>query len=227
MNAGSGDSSRIVIDLDGTLIRTDLLTESASKFALTTPFAFFYIFLWLLKGRAYLKSRLAALVDLDVAALPYDQSVLKWIADKRKLGYSIVLATASNIKYASQVSEHLGLFDEVFASDAHINLKGAEKARVLNERYGVCCYEYLGNSTADIPIWKSCSIAHAANFSRKVEVFLRNGGKRGDLILNKSTLSFDCIFFIRALRPHQSLKNLLVFIPLLAAHQLFIPNSFR
>src|SRR5882672_9508371 len=123
----------LYVDLDGSLIRSDLLIESALKL-LKSGFAnMFSLSLWMLKGKAHLKARIAAQVDLDASALPYNEDVLVLLRAARLAGRRLVLATASHAKYANAVAAHLGLFDAVIASDESRNLSGRAKLAAIRQ----------------------------------------------------------------------------------------------
>ena len=115
-------SHPLVVDLDGTLVRTDLLVESFFALLKRNPFYVLAVPFWLLKGKAYLKQQIHRRVDLDVAALPYHEPFLAYLRDQRASGRRLVLATGSDQRVARQVAEHLQLFDGVLASDGAVNL---------------------------------------------------------------------------------------------------------
>ena len=102
-------SRPLVVDLDGTLIRTDLLVESASQFLIQNPFQFFKPLLWLMRGKVALKSELAQRIQLDASALPYNTDVLDWLRAEKLSGRRLVLATASHRRLAEQVAQHLAM----------------------------------------------------------------------------------------------------------------------
>jgi len=119
----------LVIDLDGTLIRSDLLHESTLKLMRGGPHLVLALPLWLASGKARLKREIASRVTLDVASLPYDESVLEWIRAERRAGRRVVLCTASDAAYANEVAAHLGLFDDVIASDGRTNVSASARRR--------------------------------------------------------------------------------------------------
>src|SRR5690606_11779035 len=114
----------LCVDLDGTLIRTDLLAEAALEFVRRQPGSAWRLPLWALRGRLHLKNQLAARVTLDPRALPYRRELIEHIEHHRDQGGSCYLVTASPIPWAAAISAHLGLFDEAIGSDAARNLKG-------------------------------------------------------------------------------------------------------
>lgn len=206
----------LVVDLDGTLIRTDLLLESALILLKSNPFNIFLCIIWVLKGKSVLKARIAERVDLEVEMLPYSDEVLQFIGiekanNKDKI---VVLATASNVKYASQVASHLNIFDEVLASTEDLNLSAKKKSNELITRYGRGAYDYIGNSRDDIDVWKDSNEILVANPDFGVISKLRS-----HTLISVKKNFFSAL--IRAIRPHQWAKNLLIFIPLLASHQIF------
>jgi 4-hydroxybenzoate polyprenyltransferase/phosphoserine phosphatase len=215
----------LVVDLDGTLIHTDLLYESALRLAQSDVLSLLRWPGWLAQGKAVLKRRIAERTAIDVTVLPYDQRVLAYIQAQRAAGRRTVLATASDERYAQAVAEHLGCFDEVLGSDGSNNLSASGKARALTERFGDKGFDYAGNSRADLPVWAASRQAIVANASPALRAQAATrapvaeefppavGGGVGWGLSSLRT-------WARALRLHQWLKNLLIFVPLLGAHQL-------
>ena len=120
----------LVVDLDGTLVKTDLLIESLFSLLRQEPLSLFALPFWLLKGRTHLKHEIARRVRLDVASLPYRTVLLENLRVEHEKGRSIVLATASDEGLAQQVADHLKLFDSVLASDGRTNLSGETNENV-------------------------------------------------------------------------------------------------
>ncbi|MEL6745490.1 MAG: haloacid dehalogenase-like hydrolase, partial [Pseudomonadota bacterium] len=144
----------LCVDLDGTLVRTDLLHEAVFLLLRLNAFYLFLLPLWLLKGKAHLKAQIAQRVTPDAETLPYNSSVLEEIGNARSQGRPVVLATASPTGWANAVAQHLGLFDSVEASDGQTNLSARTKANKLSGRFGKRGYDYIGNSKADIAVWE-------------------------------------------------------------------------
>ncbi len=67
----------LVVDLDGTLVRTDLLVESFNQFLIHHPFQCWLPLWWLTQGKVVLKEELAQRTDLDVSALPYNAALIE------------------------------------------------------------------------------------------------------------------------------------------------------
>ncbi len=143
----------LCIDLDGTLIRSDLLLESALGLLRRNPAYVFLFGVWLLRGKANLKREIAARIDIDASLLPYEPELLEWLrgqaAQRRR-----ILCTASDAKFAQAVATHVGGFDEVLASNGKHNLSGANKAETLRQRFGDRGYDYAGNAPPDLAVWR-------------------------------------------------------------------------
>jgi 4-hydroxybenzoate polyprenyltransferase/phosphoserine phosphatase len=210
-------SKPLVVDLDGTLIRSDVLIESGFAFLKSAPHRFYEPLLWLArKGKAGLKAHLADRTNVDVTVLPYDDAVLDWLKAEREGGRSLVLATASHERYAEAISQHLGIFDRTFATDGETNLSSHRKRDRLVAEYGEKGFDYAGNSHDDIAVWQSAERAYVVNPSPGVERAARRQGNVERVIESRPpTLKT----WARSLRLHQWLKNLLIFVPLLAAHE--------
>lgn len=211
----------LVVDLDGTLLRSDLLLETGMDFVRHHPMQFYQPFMWLLKGKAALKEGLARHSDIDVRVLPYDPVVIELIKAARLEGRRIVLATASHKALADRVAAHLELFDRVLATDASRNLTAENKRDLLVEEYGQGGFDYLGNSMDDICVLASARKAYVVNPDSGVERLARSQGNVEQVIRSNAS---GLKVWLRALRLHQWMKNALIFVPLLAAHQLVNPQ---
>jgi len=158
----------LVVDLDGTLIRTDMMWESLARLVRRNPLAIFQILFWWRRGRAFMKHQLARRVQIYPATLPFNQKFLAWLRAEKKAGRKIILATASDLKMAQPVADHVGVFDEVLGSDGKTNLRSENKLRVLTEKFGRRGFDYAGNSTADFAVWRGAREAVVVNASPAV-----------------------------------------------------------
>jgi 4-hydroxybenzoate polyprenyltransferase/phosphoserine phosphatase len=206
----------LVVDLDGTLLRSDLLVESALGYWKKSPFRLPLLARWLLGGKANLKGELAQLTDLDPANLPYDERVLALLTQAQAEGQPLVLATASHRSLAEKVATHLGCFSRVMATEGTLNLEGKAKRDALVEAFGAGGYDYVGNSSADLPAWESARRAWVVNATTGVEQQARRlASFTGSIAGQQAGLAG----WARALRLHQWLKNSLIFVPIFGAHR--------
>jgi 4-hydroxybenzoate polyprenyltransferase len=209
-------SKIIAVDLDGTLTLTDTLHESVLVLVSRKPLMLFFLPFWLIRGLAYFKLKVAENCVLDVTTLPYNLSFISWLKEQKIHGKKIVLCTAANKRVAQAVSDYLGFFDDVIASNEYINLKGSKKRIALLEKYGERGYDYAGNSCVDIKVWASAAQAIVVNASDSVQ---KKASQVGSIYQIFSLPGVRVSEWIRAVRLHQWLKNLLLFVPLLAAHK--------
>lgn len=158
----------LCVDLDGTLIRTDLLWESLARLLRRNPFQLLPVLFWWMRGRAFLKRQLVRRVTIDPAALPYHESFLAFLREQKATGRKLVLVTASDRDMALPVANHVGLFDEVLGSDGKTNLRGANKLKVLVEKFGERGFDYAGNSSADLAVWRGAREAIVVNASAAI-----------------------------------------------------------
>lgn len=207
----------LCVDLDGTLIHSDLLVESALALLSRNPFSLFSMLGWLLRGKANLKRQIASRVELDVAHLPYSRDVLTWVREQQAVR-PVILCTASDASLADAVANHVGGFDAVLASDGQRNLSGSQKAQALVERYGERGFDYIGNARVDLKVWKHARAAVTVESGHS----LSQAAARLTTVEKRFELPTAGIRdWLKALRVHQWIKNALVFLPLLAAHRLF------
>lgn len=207
----------LCVDLDGTLIHSDLLLETLLLLLKRNPLYAFLVPFWLLRGRAVLKAEIARRVTLDPAGLPYNHDFIEWLRAQREAGRPLWLCTASNHRLAHAVAGHVQLFQGVFASSDEENLSGRAKARQLVEVFGSGRFEYCGNAPVDQAIWRVSAGAVVVNADAR----LANAAAR--LATVRATFPRRQGLWrplLKALRPHQWAKNILVFVPLATSHRL-------
>jgi apolipoprotein N-acyltransferase len=178
-NSGPPQNSRVplVVDLDGTLVKTDLMWESLARLFRRNPLSIFQILFWWTRGRAFLKQQLARRVKIDSVPLPYHEKFLAWLREQKSAGRKIVLATASDLQMALPVANHVGIFDEVLASDGKTNLRSEKKLKLLVEKFGERGFDYAGNSSVDLAVWRGAREAIVVNASRSVQLRAANCAK--------------------------------------------------
>lgn len=206
----------LVVDLDGTLIRSDLLIESAFAHLGADPRRAWTLAKTLRRGKAALKNEIASRTGIDPASLPYNNDVITLIRNAKAAGREVFLASASNERYVRAVADHLDLFDGWFASDEDRNLSSAAKADQLVSNFEEHGFDYIGNSGDDLAIWKVARKRIAVQPSAAVRKSLWAIDPNGQ-ILEQPIGGFRT--WLKLLRVHQWAKNALVFIPLLTAHR--------
>lgn len=206
----------LCVDLDGTLIRSDLLWECSVR-ALRRPTLLIGSLVWLVDGKARFKKYMADGIggEISVAHLPYNQAVLDLIARRREEGWRVELVSASHETLVDRVADHLGLFDAAFGSDGTRNLSGSQKATFMAARHPDG-YAYIGNSHADLAAWKDAEEAIAADAPRALLDRVRGDGVE---IAEVSRSPFVLANLISAMRLHQWAKNLLLFVPFILEFQ--------
>jgi 4-hydroxybenzoate polyprenyltransferase/phosphoserine phosphatase len=213
----TGHPAPLVVDLDGTLVATDLLIESLFLLAKRRPLRLLMVPFWLAQGKASLKRHLAEEVAPDVPTLPYRRDLIEYLEAAKRRGTPLVLATAADARIAQAVAHHVGLFDAVLASDGMVNLKGATKRDRLIAEFGAHGFDYLGSGRTDHAIWaaarKPLLVRPEPGLAAKV-----GAATKVERIFEEP--SSDPLLYLKALRPHHWLKNALVFLPLAAAHRL-------
>jgi len=207
----------LVVDLDGTLVATDLLIESLFVLAKRRPLRLLMLPWWLLQGRARLKHHLAREAMPDVPTLPYRPDLIEYLEAAKRHRVPIVLATAADGRVAQAVAHHLKLFDTVFASDGIVNLKGENKRDRLVAEFGAQGFDYVGSGRIDHAVW---SAARKAILVRSEPGLAAKVAEVTEVERVFEEPSSDPLLYLKALRPHHWLKNALVFLPLAAAHRL-------
>lgn len=212
------DHVPLVVDLDGTLLRTNSLIESIFALARARPLSLLALPMWCTRGAAALKQRLAAAHLPDVQLLPRRSDLLAFLQDQKSRGRRLILATGADETLAREVANDLGLFEETLASDGRTNLVGAAKRARLVAQFGIKGFDYVGNGAKDYPVWEAARrallVSPSSQLARRVvlvtpieRTFCEGEARWAD--------------YLHALRPHHWVKNFLVFLPLALAHRFF------
>ena len=209
---GHDHEASLFVDMDGVLVHTDTTTEAVFTLVRDNPAAALLVPLWLLKGRAYLKRRIAERVDIDPARLPYNHRFVAYLKAERAAGRRLVLATAADAAYGERVAAHLGLFDAVIGSDGTVDLSGPRKLEAIRDLTGDGPFGYAGNHRQDLPILEHARTPIVVNpepaLRRIAATRLEHARTFDDGLQTRR----DCIF---ALHPWRWLINGLVLLPVL------------
>lgn len=202
----------LVVDLDGTLVQCDTLVESLLQLVKRKPLQLLRALPQLLRGKARFKEAVAAEVSLDASRLPYDRRLIDRLIEEQPRR-RVVLCTAADRRIADAVAAQLGIFDEVMATENGHNLSSSTKAAALVARFGEAGFDYAGNDGVDIPVFRAARSAWIVNPTsalRRQRAAVRNV----TVELPGTPRTLKAVW--RSLRPHQWVKNLLIFVPLLA-----------
>jgi 4-hydroxybenzoate polyprenyltransferase len=208
----------ICVDLDGTLIRSDLLFESLLQLIRQRPLFIFLLPLWLYRGKAYLKAAIARHVSLDLDSIPVNEALLEYLRHQRQLGHKLYLFTAADASFAHDIAGRFGIFEAVHASDGTTNLYGMRKLASIKRHVGND-FIYAGDSEVDLCIWREAKGAIVAGSGDLV----RKAGRLTTVEASFPHLDGTIRTWGRAMRIHQWSKNLLVMVPFLLAGPLADP----
>jgi len=215
-------SNVLVVDLDGTLIKSDFMIESFFSCLSSKDLNTLELVKSFFRGKAQFKEFLALRYVFDPELLPYRREVLSLIEKRRLEGGQVVLATAANEKIANTVADHLRLFDSVLASTSDNNLSGESKAKKLVQEFGEKGFDYLGDSRKDLPVWKSSRVPYLVGTSYLAALRF----KSVDSGVALKSLDKDSVIsrWVKVLRVHQWAKNLLIAVPALTAQVILDPG---
>jgi 4-hydroxybenzoate polyprenyltransferase/phosphoserine phosphatase len=211
----------LVVDVDGTLIKTDLLQEATLQFVARHPTELFRLLPWLASGKARLKSELADRIDPRIDLIPFREETVERIRAAQAEGRRVFLASASDRRYVETLAARVGGIAGVFATSEGVNLSGAKKAAVLEAAFGKGGFDYIGDNPVDFPVWRSARkalvVAHSGGFAKRVQ----RAFPGAEVVTQVKAQPRS---YIRAMRPHQWAKNALLFLPAIAAHRFDLPT---
>ena len=207
----------LVVDLDGSLIKSDLLFEGIVLIIKRNFLLLLLMPFWLLRGKAHLKRQVAARATPDASLLPYNSEIIALIDRFAGQGARVILGTAADAAAAQKVADQVGKFDAVLATGVAGNLAADRKLQAILREVGDAEFAYVGNARPDLAIWARSAEIYVVNPSRGVLSGLRRLGKVPTQLIDNKKPYFRSA--LKALRLHQWLKNVLVFVPILVGHQ--------
>jgi 4-hydroxybenzoate polyprenyltransferase/phosphoserine phosphatase len=211
------DLKPLIVDLDGSLIKTDLLYETFIKAFYAKPWVILFIPFWILAGKTRLKKELAGLADLDVQCLPWNEQLIAYLREQYVLGREIVLCTGSWHTLAEKVASQFDFFSGVYGTDEATNLTGSAKASFLRDKYGDKQFAYVGNESKDLKVWAHAESAVVISDSKSLEQRAGSVCNLEKSLPTERKLSVKTI--LKQMRVHQWVKNALIFVPLVTSHQ--------
>lgn len=214
------DPTPLFVDLDGTLIHTDLLFEACLTFLKRNPLNIILLTLWIFQGKVFLKHKLSQRISVNVETLPYNYELIDFLKKQRTLGRKLYLATASHQTHAISIANYLNIFDGVLASNSNVNMKGKNKlsaCQKLSEKFS-----YAGNDTVDFILFNKAYESYLVNPTSAASRLAKKRPVTN--IFNKPRNSLK--IFVQAMRVHQWLKNLLIFVPIVVSTQYLVPNDW-
>ncbi|MGJ8610588.1 MAG: UbiA family prenyltransferase [Octadecabacter sp.] len=202
----------LVLDADGTLLRTDMLLEGIWKGLGEDPVATLKAFA-LIGDRAVFKAEIAQIAPLRIDLLPVNADIAALALKAQEDGREVAIASASDVSLVRALADHYGI-ERIFASENGVNLKGSAKAAALVDAYGDRGFDYAGNDKSDRKIWDHSDGA--------IVVGGAGGGAKGLQNVTKVDDGWSARAAVKAMRPHQWVKNVLLFLPMIAAHAFFL-----
>ena len=211
----------LAVDLDGTVLTGNSLYECAVALIRSNPLYLFAVPFWLLQGQGTLWLKIMDRIRPDPEWLPYRSELLAWLRSEHK-SRTLVLVTGADQRLAQAVADHLGVFSSAIGTADGVHLTGARKRAALIARYGERGFDYVGDSSVDIPVWSA---------ARKAYCVAPSDGLRSQIL--RMTPAVECIDakgpagafpLTRLLRVHQWAKNVLVFAPVITSHKVFSPG---
>ncbi|SEJ39884.1 UbiA family prenyltransferase [Demequina mangrovi] len=209
----------LCVDLDGTLIATDVLHEGLGWIATHDPLALLRVPGWWRRGRQHVKSRVAALADVPAVDLPLRPEVVELIRRASADGRQVIVVTAAADEAVQDLAAVVpGVSEVVGSTERRGNLSGERKAAYLVDRFGPGGFDYVGDSSADLAVWATARSAFAVAPSSAVARRLDALDVDATVLPAKSSAPRS---WLRQIRLHQAAKNALVFAPLVLAHEIF------
>jgi 4-hydroxybenzoate polyprenyltransferase/phosphoserine phosphatase len=216
-----GSRRPLCVDLDGTLVKSDTLIDSLLLLVRTHPLRALRAPLWLRGGKAALKAQVCSQVQLDAAHLPYNRELLNYLGEQHADGRKLYLTTGADTALAHRIAEHLGIFEEVLASDGTTNLTGNNKLDSLRRRFPEEGFDYIGNASPDVPLLQHAGEAMLANPSLSLQAKLK--ARKIPVARQFDDRGKSLKIFLKTIRLHQWAKNVLIFVPMILAHALRLP----
>lgn len=202
----------LCVDLDGTLVKTDMLFECALRLVKHQPLSLFQMIIWLFRGKAALKREIVSRVNLEPGLFIFNDEILNFVRRER-VKRKTILVTGSDQSIADYVATSTELFDAARGSDGTDNLTAENKRDWLVEQFGVSGYDYIGNDRDDTVVWANARHALFAGDPSTASTFTKTTFQKTFIVPKPAIKDY-----ISLMRVHQWSKNTLIFIPFLLDH---------
>ena len=163
------DKKILFVDLDGTLIKEDLsdlaFAHSLKNFPLKT---LFYLFIFLFKGKPYLKYKISKDFIIPFKKLTFNKAAFDFIREVKNRHRSVYLISGSHQILVDQIEKYLNIFFESFGTRDNFNMVGINKVKFIKEKLKIYDFDYFGNSHKDLPIWRYTKRAIYTNASQEL-----------------------------------------------------------
>ena len=213
------DNKPLVLDVDGTFLNTDMLLENFWAGMGNHPLATLKAVFGNFRNPARLKQELVQLSEIRTDLLPVNPQIKSLAEETVSAGREVVLASASDQHLVARLAGEYGLSQRYFASDGQTNLKGEAKAQALVKAFGESGFHYAGNAPVDRAVWDHADGALIIGRFPKIAGSLKAAGKQ----VAEYPGGWKMRDLVRALRPHQWVKNILLILPVIAAHNFTLP----
>lgn len=214
-DVNADDATPLVVDVDGTLTPGNLLLEGLARLLTVAPLRALGLLPLLPFRRAFVKRKVAEAVTLPAESLPQNPEVAAEIRAAKAAGRPVHLATGADALAAAPVAEAIGA-NETFASDGHVNLVGRAKAQALVAAFGDRGFDYMGDERRDLPVWRHARQTIGVGIGPRLRARVVGVDPKARFL---SGPDGGTAAYWRALRPSHWSKNVLLFLPLAAAHE--------
>lgn len=206
----------LVVDIDGTFLKTDMLFENFWLAMGKSPLETLRAAARHFGDRATLKREITKIADIDVGLLPVNAEIEAYIKDALAQRREVIFASASDIELVRKLAQHHGIDGDHLGSDGATNLSGRRKAAALNARYGKGNYAYAGDQKLDLEVWRDAGEAVLVGRHPRALNALEAEG----IAVTQLAKTWSRPATLKGLRPHQWVKNVLLFLPMIGAHSL-------
>jgi len=212
-------STPLLVRNEGVLVETDLLWESFYLLLKRNPFVLIWLPYWLFRGTAFTAQQIMDRVMPSVEYLPYNRQLIGYLQEQHRNGRELVLVTSLSKEYAQRISCHLGFFKSVLSREELLSTVDPKKSKNDLPDSAPVDFVYVCREVEDINLCGNGNVV-LVNPDQSTLYTIRNQCNIEQVIVSSKGGLFK---YIQAIRVHQWLKNLLVFVPLITAHQIDDP----
>ncbi len=203
-------SPALSIDIDKALLRTDPLHERLFIAFKARPLVLLPLLIALLQGRKRFRDRVIDETDgaFRLSSCPREAEVEQLVESAREQGKPVEWLSREPLRLGAEDAE----VQQIFAGHSDVidsSTSADTRANQLKERFPDG-FAYVGNRTSDLPLWRAASERYGVNLPNALK---RQAEREGLDIVELTRRRPLLQSLLRSMRPHQWLKNLLVFVP--------------
>ena len=213
----TNDRVPLCVNCEHALLKTNLFQEAVFLYVRRHPLNIFLLPIWLLRNKSSLIQKMSQDLQINWRTVPLWERVVERVRAALNDGRRVIFLTAMPQPWSQMLSKEFAGSEVILQSGASGSGPHATAASSLIELFGLKGFDYIGDGRSDLAVCESARRVLLVTSDRAAIAEANAVSLVESVVPKDRTESFA---FFKMIRVHQWVKNLLIWVPLLAAHKL-------